>query len=461
MKKSKLIPIIGILVLTLIMVVPASAQLGDKGVSSFDVQNVSGNDNVMVTVTFYDKDGNDYTPTNLGTVDVPIANPFELDNGQSQQVYVPNIASGELPTGTYSVVISSTDKVVAVAGIGGDGAVTYRGSYSGFSSGASPFYIAQVSDDYFNWDSLISVMNLGSTATNITAKIDCENGTSGTLIANNVPPMSSHSFDLLAETPSGFPAGNQCIGSAEITSSTGQPLVAIDTERKSTGNTISYEGTSSGGTKIFIPSLSNAFSGWNSSLTVRKLGSGSTTVTVKYSDTGSSTCNLTDTLPSCQLYMPNADVHPSTGLFGATITSASLPVFAVSGNSKGTASAAYLGAVTGSSNVAIPSVSKHYYGWVGSITCQNVSSTPTKINIEYDGFAANAYDFPATNMAEGDTQQVFVPNENFLPNGWNGGVSLKTTAPGAEIFCIAGLNNLTKVVDNPGDWATMYNATGE
>jgi hypothetical protein len=99
-----------------VLVIPASAQLGDKDESKFYVQNVSGNDGVSVTIKFVDTSGTETTPTDLGN---GVTNPFTLDKDEMEIINVPDVVG--LPTGQYSVIISSTDKVAAVARVSSTG----------------------------------------------------------------------------------------------------------------------------------------------------------------------------------------------------------------------------------------------------------------------------------------------------------------------------------------------------
>jgi len=442
------------LILIFMMAVPTSAQLGDVDVSSITIQNVSGS-NATVTVTFVSESGVEYTPTQLdGLTPTAFPNPFTLTPSQARQIYVPNIPAAQLPTGRYSVVISSNVQVIAVAGVAGTGVRQYSGSYSGFSAGAPQVFLPSTAFNYYGWFSMISVQNLGGAPADVTVTITCSTGLVGTLTVNNIPELSSHTFALKNTTPSGFTGATVCNGSSAVTAD--QPIVAVDSMNiPANGSTNTYEGSSAGFQKIYVPSLSNAYYGWSSSLTIRKLGSGNFTITVDYSDAEpNDTCNLTNAVPACQLYMPVA--HPTTGLFGATITSApAVDMLAVVGTTQGTLSGAYTGFGSGTGIVKIPEVTKYYYNWVSSITCQNVSTTPTTLNFAYQGYPA--YNHP-TSLNEGNTLQVYVPNEAFLPNNYVGGVTVTANAAAADIACIASHTNFANLGITPGDWTQFYNA---
>jgi hypothetical protein len=195
--------------------------------------------------------------------------------------------------------------------------------------------------------------------------------------------------------------------------------------------------------------------GWNSSLNIRKLGTGSTTVTVTYSDAGTSTCNLTDAQPGCLLYIPSE--HGANGYFGATIEeSGSTGLVAVVNAANGAQAQTYNGIGSGTGTVGIPSVMKSYYGWNTSFTCQNVGAVSTSLNIAYDGYAGNAYN--TANLGPGDTVEKVTSSEGFLPTGFQGGATVTANTGGAEISCIVNFNNAAQMGSTLGDWSMSYNA---
>jgi hypothetical protein len=303
---------------------------------------------------------------------------------------------------------------------------------------------------------MISVQNLGTDATTATLTIRCSNNSSvGTLTSPSIPTMAAHTFVLKNVVPSGFTSSTSCNGSADITSNTaGQNIVVVNNQNiPSGGNTISYGGASSGSQTIYIANLQTLNSGWNAALNIRKLGSGSTTVTIDYSDAEpNDTCNLTDAQPGCNLYMPT--VHPTRGRYSATITNSNpaVSLIAVIGTSNGTKSGAVVGVPDGTSTVTAPLVQKAYYGWTSAINCQNVSPTPTTLNIAYQG--KTPYNHPTT-LNQGGSLQILTSNESILGTSFAGGVTITANAAGARIACTIGQTNSSGV---PGDWTNQYNA---
>jgi len=450
MKKFRLITLMAIVVMLFALVGSASAQLGDTDVSSFTVQNIDSV-TASVTITFVSESGVETTPNPLNSGK---ANPFNLAPGESFEVYVPGIPSSQLPNGRYSVVIASTAQVVGIANLVGQGSVNFNGSYSGFSSGATTFYLPSSVFNYYGWYSLISVQNVGAAPADVTLTITCTDGTTGTLSVQNIPLFASHHFDLETTTPTGFSSGTSCNGSAKITSD--QPIVAVDNQTAPAGgNTQSFSGVMSGSPKLYAPALYKNYYGWNSSLNIRKLGTGNTTVTVTFSDSGTTTCNLTDAKPGCLLYIPS--VHGANGYFGATIQeSGSTGLIAVVNAANGAQAQTYNAIGSGTGTVGIPSVMKSYYGWNTSFTCQNVGSVPTSLNIKYDGYAGSAYN--TGTLAAGAAIEKVTANEAFLPTGFQGGATISANAGGAQVSCIVNFNNAAQMGSTAGDWSMSYNA---
>jgi len=450
MKKSLMLAaIVGLLIV--VMAVPSSAQLGDIGNASFTVQNV-GSATATVSITFVKENGDEIVPPQLDSTGTK-PNPYDLAKGASLEVYVPGIPN--LPAGRYSVIVSSTQEVIAIVNLIGQnaaGQIYYNGSYSGASMGGSPIYLPSFVYKYYGWNSLISVQNTGSGPADVVVKYTCENGTTAQSTKNGLAAGAAVHFDLETSAPSGLP-GVGCTGSAVITSN--QPVVVVDNQSSPVGATQSFNAFDKGAAKVYVPALYNGYYTWNSSLSIVKIGSGTSNVTVKYSDSGQSTCTLTDAKPSCLLYMPT--VHPGKGGFAATITATGQPVVAIA-NAANPANQAqtYGGLSAGTKTVGLPTVMKGYYGWDTAFTCQNIGTVATSLNISYQNYAGNAYN--TNTLQPGQSVQVYQPGETFLPNKYAGGVTVTANASGAEIGCIVNQTNPANQAAGMGDWSMAYNA---
>jgi hypothetical protein len=456
MKQIKLLGILAVLVILVVAVNPVAAQLGDTDTSTFTVQNVSGG-SASVTATFYGEDGTPYTPTDLGG---GTTNPFTLVDGASKQINVANIPAAQLPAGhRYSLVISSTAQVIAQAGLAGSGSRRFGGSYVSFDTGASTVYIPSAAYNLSGWYSMFTIQNTSATnSADVTVSIKCKNSsTVGTLHDGTLPPLASVTWALKNTIPTNFTAATVCDGSAVITST--QPIVAVNNQNNpSTGATNSFEGASAGATTLYVANLSNGYFGWNSNLSIVKLDSGNTTVTVTYSDGDApDTCNLTDAVPFCKLYQP-ANHGIANSRYGATITSSPANhMLAVAGSTNGSLSGAVSAVAGGTATVAIPNAAARYYGWNSAINCQVVGGGATALHVVYSGYAANAYD--TTSLAIGGSKQILVANETFLPAaGWQGGVTITANNASAQFACTVGNTNADGQTTLAGDWTTQYNA---
>jgi hypothetical protein len=459
-KKISLIALVVALALA-IVALPASAQLGDVDNSSFTVQNV-GNDEATVQLTFYDEDGT-ALDDEISTLDPSgTPNPFTLDPDESYEVNLPDIPN--LDDGRYSVMISSSQPVVAIANLIGQnsaGSVFYNGSYSGVSGeeGATTVYLPAIVYEYYKWNSLVSIQNVGQYETDVTVTYNC-GGSTYTHTKNDLSAGAAVHFDLETNAPSGMPS--KCNGSAEIvsTDSSGQgaqPVIVVDNQTAAgAGNTQSYNGFASGDSPVYVPALYDGYYTWNSSLNIRKIGSGTAQVDVTYSDGSSADCELTNTEPSCLLLMDQASDHPgSSKKFGATISS-TLPIVAIANAANPSNQAqSYSGISGGSDSVGVPTVMNAYYGWNTSLTCQNVGDVDTTLNISYQDYTADAYN--TASLGPGDNIEINQPAESFLPTKYRGSVAVTANSSGAEVACIVNLTHPANQSAGTGDWSMSYN----
>ena len=449
------------LVLVLVTILPVSAQLGDTDISTFTIQNISDT-TATVSVTFVGTDGTEYQPADLGG---GTTNPFSLAPAAAKQIVVSQISSTDLPSGSYSVVISSDVQVVAQAGLAGTGSIRFTGAYTGFSAGATTLYIPTIAYNSFGWYSLISVQNLGDGPADVTVTLFCTTGTAAgstaTLTQLDIPANASKTWALKSVVPTGLTASDTCDGSATVTSD--QPVVAVNNQnRPDLGSTNSFEGAVDGSDTVYVGGLSKNYFGWISALTIQALGTSiDTNVTIDYGGTEwtNDTCHLTDAAPSCKLIIPNA--VETDGRYAATITSDDgTKLLAVVGSTNNgtpprSLSNAVNGAGGGNNTVAIPNVAKNYFDFKTAITCQNVGGVATAVNFSYSGYEANAYNSAVLNP--GESLQVVLTSESFLPDGYNGGATLTAVAAGGSIYCFAGN---TKTSNLAGDWTSAFNGFG-
>jgi len=437
MKAVKFIALV--LLLAVVAVVPALADFGTT-VSSVTVQN-TGTDTATVTFTFYDEAGVAYTPDPL-TSDGLVANPFPLAVGESYELYMPN---ANLADGKYSLVIASDQPVVAVSNVVRDyGTLGYNGTFAGFSMGADDIYLPSITNNCYGYYSELSVQNTGDAATDIT--VDFGGGLSDT--ASDVMPGASAHWDMTTDAPAGLGTCVSAIVSAD------QPIAAVDNQYNQAGFLQTYNAFLMGAMDWGVTALYNGYYGWASSLDIQNVSDMTTTVTISFSDGDTPyECELAPGA-KCQPYMPNVKTMP-TDLFAASV-SADQNVVVVLNSANGTASLAQSSnAVSaGGMDASIPAAYNGYYGWNSSWACVNLGGVATDLEISYDGFGS----YTATDLAAGDSLEVYVPNDVEGPTlGNRSAVMVHSTA--APIACT--YNASQDQLIGTGDWALSGNAFAE
>lgn len=136
------------------------------------------------------------------------------------------------------------------------------------ASGSTKAFIPALYNYYYGYFTSLTVENVDTTPANVT--VTYSNGATDS--ASGIAPNTSHLFF----TPSNhsLPPGWQ--GSATVTSTGGQKIVAVVNEQGTPGTTASgglasYNGFGAGFLNVFAPGLVKAYYGFNSSLTVQNV----------------------------------------------------------------------------------------------------------------------------------------------------------------------------------------------
>jgi len=452
MKKIGMLTLAVVLAMTLGASV-VNAQLGQTDNASFRVMNLSTS-TAHVQITFYDEAGTAYTPT---TLNMGKPNPFDLPAGTSFEVYLPGIPSG-LPNGRYSVVISSDQPVVATANlVGADGTTTYyNGAYSGVSAGATTYYLPAVYHNYYGWNDIISVQNVGSAATDI--KVEYYQG--DTKVAEHTKSAlaagASVHFDLKTSVPPGMPPS---FGGSAVVTSTSQPIVVVNNQRATGGFTQSYNGFASGANTIYVPALYSTFYTWNSSLFVQNVGAANTDVHVVYTDGKTRDVTLA---PKQSVQWEEWDGKHAPGIsVGATITTTGQPVVAVANAANPARQAqTYSAFITGGTKVVLPTIMKNYWGWDTSFTVMNIGTANATVTVTYapdseHGFGGANYNITVN---AGSSHQIYVPGDsNVTVANYGGSVTLSTSTPGALLIATCDETYGAGQAAGTGDWSMSYN----
>ena len=302
------------------------------------------------------------------------------------------------------------------------------------------------------WSSSINIQNTGSASA--TVVLDFYN-TSGTKILSftvspPIPAGGSRSLYVPAQVP-GLASGQY-----SVIASSDQPLqIVANASSISPATAGAYTGLQSDeiGKTLFFPGLYNGYYGFYSQIVLQNTETSAATVTLTF-------------------------YNQKTGAVVATVTGASIPatssrVFALpslpgvpSGNADGLLSAKvtsdrnlagianiwtgakfgefsdYNGYIAGSTSVVYaPALYKNYYGFVSSLTVQNLSATNANIRITYsNGTIENKTLLPNQSV------EYYQPNNPALPSGnANGVFSAKVESlNGAEIVVLVNVEDKNK-----------------
>ncbi|WP_420629797.1 hypothetical protein [Candidatus Leptofilum sp.] len=384
---------------------PAAAQTNAPGVwsSAINLQNTTTSP-ATVVITFYDTSGNvvtTYTPETLA-------------GGEALSIFVPSITtSPALPSGQYSVVVSSDVQILAsvnTASTSSTSAPWTAFAYDGFDSSqaGTSLYFPGNYNNYFNFFSELVIQNTDpSTTANLKATFRDQ---SGSVIASDVSLGSvapNAARTVAMSSVAGLPSGSSGIFGAVVTSDENVNLVGVANIWRTTptAGTASYSGFTSGSTELYAPSLLNNYFGFNSAITIQNVHSTDNAIgTLTYSDGTIENFNL---VPGAAIdyFQPNNPSLPSgnsNGLLAAEVqvTQGSVVGLVSQSVPSGTGSfASYNVPASAASSVNIPSVLSDYYGYFSAVTVQNTGSTSTNVTIDY----ANGDSRTINNVAAGAT----------------------------------------------------------
>jgi hypothetical protein len=267
-------------------------QKGNNGINSFvSVQN-TGSTDATVTITYAPAGaGNGNASSESATIKTGAAKIFDQAT---------NTAIGTKFVGSATVVSTNGQPIVATVSQLGTTVIKTQSIYDGFTAGSTtvllPLIIANNSGIFTG----VSVQNAGTAATNITIKFGPNTATgAGTLCAT--PPdlvqnavAAGGSLVTLSNNATTAPGGCKYVGSATVTNSAAQPLVAtVNQASATTGST--YEGfdPAKASKTISVPLVQANNSNIFSAVQIQNTGTADTSITIKYSAnsaTGAGVC---------------------------------------------------------------------------------------------------------------------------------------------------------------------------
>ncbi len=227
--------------------------------SHLSVQNLTG-DEQIVTVDFYSG-----TLTSINTVTETVAAYSSWHLDVAGLTGVPDNYNG-------SAIATAAGPIAAIDNQTNDPLGNTQ-DYNAFSGGATTMYCPALYDNFFTWNSSLSLQNVGATTT--TVYISYSDGTTET---RSLGPSAGALFYQPDETHTA------ATFSALITA-TG-PIVAAVNAANPVNQAQTYNCFSAGATSFFAPIVEKGYFGWDSGIQVQNLTDNPTTVTVTYEITG-------------------------------------------------------------------------------------------------------------------------------------------------------------------------------
>jgi hypothetical protein len=273
--------------------------------SNIVVQNTTASP-INVTVDFFAAGGASPVDTQSATSVPAFASVSFEQQGRT------NLANNVV----YSARISATGNVAPVVNFYGSGSGAQQFySYNPFASGVTQMYAPVLFNNYYGFNTSLSVQNIGASSTTITVSY-------GTGQTQNATLSPNQSVEFYTPSVPGMPSGPAGITGATITSS-GQPIVVLVNESSSSNNAASYSGFSNGSTTVRAPSLFRRFFGYNSSITCQNIGGAAATMTLTYAGIGTPRTSPSIAPGGTYEFYQGNDALLSNGFSGAgTITSA-------------------------------------------------------------------------------------------------------------------------------------------
>jgi hypothetical protein len=361
--------------------------------SGFQVQNL-GTATANITIVYYKTDG---TEAGRQSDTIPSSS-SKTYFGSTMQV-----AAGF----NGSVVISSDQPVVAITNLVNASLID---SYGGFSGGATALSLPLIQKGNFGIDSWIAVQNAGTADAVVSiAYTPGLSGNAGTEVPTTIKPGAAASFFQKNNAS----LGTTFVGSAKVTSTNGQPIVAVVNQETTAGNQLlSYGGfTSSGSTTVAAPLVVANNFGQFTGVQIQNVGTAAADVTVTYSantatstPAGGSVCgtptakvvNITNGSTATVIQAGGSGAAfdnqfaTCTYVGSATITSAQ-PLVVIVNQILGGSGSSYAGVDPAATvpSVSAPLIQANNFGTFSGIQVQNTGGDTT-VTVTYGPNAATA-----------------------------------------------------------------------
>lgn len=462
MKSRRIIVVASLaLLLLLIFAMGAAADTGADAtyVTGIQVQNQSA-DPVTITIKFYSPEGGDPVLTSdpygiagnesLGFIVGDEFPDLPADFVGSAVVEANGPVAAILNTNTPGDTGTQADPFIygAATGVGG-------GSASGGLEPAMNMYAPYVRKSYYGYTSYVAVQNTANTTATVTVKYK---GADGEWVGTaeeteSVPAFSTHIFDQGNNT--GLP--EDFIGSAVI--SANEPVaVIVNIPNDQEARLESYNGLSSGSTKLYIPKADLEIGNYSSGISIQNVSEVTATMNITFSIGGLEVSKTSDPMGPGQtwvIYMPNEE-HTGlpadlTGVTGSAIVTSDQEIVATVSTDNDVNGHDFLYNATNSgaatSTVLFPKFDKGFYNWKGGIQVQNLGETATDLIATFSQPGMADVVIPRESVDPGASEVWFNPEE--LPDDFAGSVVV-TSESGAPISGVYTGRNDNLVGDTVG-----------
>jgi hypothetical protein len=416
--KVKLFTTLALLAIVAAVVAPSGAfaqAYSTSFTTSITYQNV-GTADANVSILFY------ASPDS--TTPIEVTRPT-LAPGAGTSLYIG--ALSDISAGFKGSAIMQSDQPLLATLVQlpqGSTTVKNRPLSNGFSDGTDQTLIATVLKNQFETNTIFSVQNVGSAATDVTMHFYNTSASEVYTANDTIQPGAATYIDAGAEAglPSPF-NGSVVVEAANST----DKIVASAMELSTTGTAASaFEGVGSGATTFYMPSaLCEAF-GANTAYAVQNTSlSNSTQVTVTYSNSATETKTIGPGAKQSFIACQASGMSP--GFSGAaTVESDTTPVIAI-GKAYGSGlSTAFVGASSGASELALP-----YVRWASDANYANGSQQRTFITVQNIG---------SSDLAAGDVSVDYVDKNGVVVGTHN----LSAIPAGGKVNSNASLAGLSE-----------------
>jgi hypothetical protein len=212
----------------------------------------------------------------------------------------------------YSAVIEGTGNVAAIVNIYGLGPANRQlYSYNPFAGGSEVAYAPVIMNNYFGYNTALTVQNVGAAATTVTVTY----GTGHTENAN-IGPGASRVF-LNFGTHTNLPSGT--ITGAKVQAAAGGQIVATVNESLSgAAYAASYSAAASGSKTVNAPIVMRSYFTYHSSVTCQNISGATQNITINYSN-GQSTTVTGVANGSSAVFLQQFDTKIPTGFIGSAV----------------------------------------------------------------------------------------------------------------------------------------------